>query len=122
MKDRPSSYVKRSASIQDALPFNWNLSRCYIALDRLQDARAVLDHAKARNPDKWQLRGELCHRVLAERSRAMDEEVQWAKNKPGDGGLILKEQSETAAYYGRSGRSRRVDGKGGRGGGKDRSI
>ncbi len=31
----------------------------------------------------------------------MDEEVKWAKNKPETGDFMLKEQSETAAYYGR---------------------
>ena len=40
----------------ESIPSNANLARCYIALDRLQDARVVLDQAKARNLETWLIR------------------------------------------------------------------
>ncbi len=86
----------------DALPAYSNLSRCYVAMDRLQDARVVLDQAEARIPDKWQLRMiRYLVAFLQNDRKTMDEVVRWAKNKPDVADLMLKEQSETAAYYGR---------------------
>ena len=85
----------------ESIPSNANLARCYIALDRLQDARVVLDQAKARNLETWLIRvPSYIVGFLRNDREVMDEEVQWAKNKPEIVDLMLKEQSETAAYYG----------------------
>ncbi len=102
-------YERAAVELRDALhlepesiPSNANLARCFIALDRLQDARVVLDYAKARNLQSWLFNvASYVVGFLRDDRAVMDEEVKWAKNKPETGDLMLKEQSETAAYYGR---------------------
>jgi eukaryotic-like serine/threonine-protein kinase len=86
----------------DSVPPYANLTESYIALDRPEDARNVLEQAKARNIDKSALHV-LRYRLafLQNDQESMDEQIRWAKGKPNVADFILTEQSETEAYYGR---------------------
>ena len=88
--------------VPDIMPPYGTLAESYIALDRLQDATLVLEQARAHNVDAWALRAER-YRIafLQNDQQGMKEQVRWASDKPQVVDLLLKEQSETEAYYGR---------------------
>ena len=79
------------------------LARAYVALDRLEDAKLVLDEAKARNLD-----GAILVRAyryflafLQNDQASMAEQLRWAVAKPEIADMILTHQADTEAYYGR---------------------
>ena len=102
-------YERSAVELREALRIdpestasNSNLARCFIALDRLQDARVVLDYAKAEILQTycftWQVMLSGSCRMTA---KPWTKRSNGQENKPEVGDFILKEQSETAAYYGR---------------------
>jgi len=102
-------YAQAAEILRDALrlgpegvPSYVNLTESYIALDRLDDARSVLEQAKARNLDKSQLHVDRYRLAFLQNDQeSMDQQIRWAKGKPEVADFILTEQSETEAYYGR---------------------
>ena len=108
-------YERAAAAERDALrlmPENMSpyvaLAQDYFALNRLADAKLVLEQAKERTPDSWNLRWGLYHLAfLQDDKNGMQEQAQWAMNKPVED-LILREQSETEAYYGKLRRSHEI--------------
>jgi serine/threonine protein kinase/tetratricopeptide (TPR) repeat protein len=79
-----------------------NLVSNYLSLDRLDEAAAILQQAKARGIDAPLLhmnRYELA--FLRGDDEAMAREVVWASGKPGIEDVFLSMQSDTAAYAGR---------------------
>ena len=102
-------YEKASQILQEShrlLPYAMaqysNLAESYIALERLEDASLTLDEAKARNVDSWALHANRYRLAFLQNNwQTMDEQVRWARGSPQAADLILREQSETEAYYGR---------------------
>ncbi|MGB8788643.1 MAG: protein kinase [Candidatus Acidiferrales bacterium] len=78
-----------------------NLALDYLALNRPDDARKVLEQAQQRN-----LEGDYLHWALYQiaflkgDAAAMEQQVEWAAGKPGSEDLLLSFQSDTEAYYG----------------------
>ena len=100
---------ERQASKQEALrlmPDNMSpyvtLAQDYFALNRPDDAKLVLEQAKARTTNSWNLRWALYRLAFLQGDQnGMQKQVQWAMSSPGVEDFILREQSETEAYYGR---------------------
>jgi DNA-binding winged helix-turn-helix (wHTH) protein/tetratricopeptide (TPR) repeat protein len=102
-------YEKALAEFQKALQLGpgsaavyENLSGLYLALDRLDEAKATLNQAQASKLDgaglHWIgyylgfLQGDIAQ---------MEQQVAWAAGKPGTEDILLSAQSDTEAYYGR---------------------
>ena len=88
--------------------FNYvNLGALYLNLNRLDDAKAVFDQARARKLDGGPLRWMIYYLAFLQGDSAqMEQQVTWAAGKPGDEDALLSFQSDTEAYYGRLTRAR----------------
>jgi tetratricopeptide (TPR) repeat protein len=81
-----------------------NLAQTYIALHRLDEARAMLDQDKARNLNmEWAhfLRYQLA--FLRHDTAGTEKELAWAREHP-ESGLVFASASDTEIYAGRAGR------------------
>jgi len=86
-----------------------NLAWSYISLDRLEDARLVLEQEKARVPDVWNIHWMLYRLAFLQKNQAgMQEQLRWAVGKTAVEDFLLREQSETEAYYGRLDKAREL--------------
>jgi eukaryotic-like serine/threonine-protein kinase len=78
-----------------------NLSVTLMALNRLQEAKAVLDQAFAHKLDSGFLRQALYLLAFLRGDTAqMEKQLVWSDGRPGDEDPLLSEQSDTEAYYG----------------------
>jgi eukaryotic-like serine/threonine-protein kinase len=102
-------YDKAVAQFQEGLRINpdnallyVNLGDAYLSLNRLDEAKVAFDQAFAHKLDSGILRS-LVYQLafLRGNSAQMEEQVAWAMGKPGDEDMLLSEQSDTEAYYGR---------------------
>ena len=78
-----------------------NLSGIYMNLNRLDDARAVLEQAKASKLDGLVIRALVFIGVSQGDTAEMDRQVAWAAGRPGEEDAMLSIQSDTEAYFGR---------------------
>jgi eukaryotic-like serine/threonine-protein kinase len=79
-----------------------NLVRSYLNLNRLQDARATAEEARAQNIDAPDLRFGLYQLAFLQSDAAgMEEQVRWGAGKPGVEDVLLAAEADTAAYSGR---------------------
>jgi len=107
-------YDKGLAEFHEALrlePDNVNiyssLGATYLYLNRLDEAQATFNQALARKLDDGGLRQFMYYLAFLRGDVAqMKEQVAWGAGKPGDEDLLLSEQSDTEAYYGRLGKAR----------------
>ena len=84
-----------------------NLAPVYLALNRPDQAKAVLDAALLRNLDGAELRWMMYYLAFVQGDREqMQRQVDWALGKPGTEDILLSAQSDTEAYFGRLGNSR----------------
>jgi len=84
-----------------------NLANTYLALDRLDEAKAAIDSALAHKLDHPQLHGNLYLLAFLRGDAAgMQQEMTWAMGKPEGEAAILSLQSDTEVYYGRLQRAR----------------
>jgi tetratricopeptide (TPR) repeat protein len=102
-------YDKAAAGIQEALrldPNNViayaNMGQEYIALNRLDEARATFKQAMANLLDDPYLHLNIYYLAFTQGDAAeMQRQLSWALDKPGSEDLLLSAQSDTEAYYGR---------------------
>ena len=84
-----------------------NLAQCYLALNRLDDAKKAIEQARGRT-----LETDFIHlpeyelAFLTGDAAEMERQVAWAAGKPGMEDLLLSFQSDTEAYYGRLAKAR----------------
>jgi serine/threonine protein kinase/tetratricopeptide (TPR) repeat protein len=84
-----------------------NLAQCYLALNRLDDAKKAIEQARGRA-----LETDFIHlpeyelAFLTGDAAEMERQVAWAAGKPGMEDLLLSFQSDTEAYYGRLAKAR----------------
>ena len=85
-----------------------NLGSDYLALGKLEEAKAILDQASVQNVDGTVLRLTRYQLAFLEGDTAgMAAQMAWAAQKPGEG-LFLSTQSDTEAYYGRLRTARQI--------------
>src|SRR5208282_6070957 len=79
-----------------------NLAALYIAVNRLDDARRVLQEAQQKGFDGLVIRSDLYTLSFLSGDNAdMDREVAWAAGRPGEEDQMLTNHADTQAYYGR---------------------
>jgi serine/threonine protein kinase/Tfp pilus assembly protein PilF len=84
-----------------------NLGALYLNLNRLDEAGAVFDQALAHKLDGGPLRWMIYYLAfLRGDSGQMEQQLTWARGKPGDEDTLLSFQSDTEAYYGRLSKAR----------------
>jgi eukaryotic-like serine/threonine-protein kinase len=102
-------YDKAVAETQEAmrlepnmLAVHTNLGQDFLALNRLDDAKAVLDQALTRKLDGLTLRLYMYYLAFLRGDSAnMEQQLSWGAGKPGAEDPLLSAQSDTDAYYGR---------------------
>jgi serine/threonine protein kinase/tetratricopeptide (TPR) repeat protein len=83
-----------------------NLAAGYTYLNRLEEARSILDQALAQMPDGDFLRINRYSLAFLQGDNAqMEQQLAWASGKPGED-VLLSMQSDTEAYYGRMSKAR----------------
>jgi serine/threonine protein kinase/Flp pilus assembly protein TadD len=85
----------------------YNLVFVYVLLNRLEEAQALLNQGLSRMPDQPFLHFNLYMLgFLRNDTAAMQEQLKWAKGKPGMESPVLIIESNTQTYYGRLGKGR----------------
>jgi serine/threonine protein kinase/tetratricopeptide (TPR) repeat protein len=78
-----------------------NLAEDYLALGRIKEAKVALDEASRRDLDTPDLHLYRYHLAFLESDLpAMQEQLSWARGKPGVEDEQLSDESDTEAYYG----------------------
>ena len=78
-----------------------NLTAIYLALGRLDEAKATVEQALNRKLDSGGLRWMMYYLAfLRKDSPLMQEQVAWSTGRPGDEATLLSAQSDTEAFYG----------------------
>ncbi|HKD86321.1 MAG TPA: protein kinase [Terriglobales bacterium] len=84
-----------------------NLAWAQLALGHVDEARATVEHAMARNMDTVFLRLALYQTgFLMGDQETMDQQLAWAAGRPREEDWLLSTQSDTEAYFGRLGKAR----------------
>src|ERR1700730_1849291 len=79
-----------------------NLGQDYLALNRVDDAKATFDQGQTRKLDGGGLRQWMYYLAFLRGDLAqMQQQVAWSAGKPGAEDPLLSAQSDTDAYYGR---------------------
>src|SRR5579872_6055087 len=91
-----------------ALAAYLNLSYDYLYLERLDDAKRILDRAHAANLDNSMLLNLYQLAFLRDNSKEMKRCVSAATGKTGDEDAMLASQSDTEAFHGRLGKAREL--------------
>src|ERR1700730_10823381 len=105
-------YDKALAEAREAFLLNQagsygNLVNACLQLNRLEEARATVEQAQAKNFDSPPLRLLLYQLAFLQNDPAgMTQQVAWAAGKPGWDDVLLASEADTAAYSGRLGKAR----------------
>jgi tetratricopeptide (TPR) repeat protein/predicted Ser/Thr protein kinase len=84
-----------------------NLAEDYLALNRFDDAKALLDQASLRKVDYPGQRIMAYYLAFVRGDAAeMERQLAWSVGRPGEEDTLLSAQSDTEAYYGRVRKSR----------------
>jgi tetratricopeptide (TPR) repeat protein len=85
------------------------LAFAYLALDRLNEARSIIQRALARTPDDFELHlGAYSLASLQQDAKVMEQQVAWASGKPWAEGLFLSVEAQTSASYGKLAKAREL--------------
>ncbi len=86
-----------------------NLVGSYLVLNRLDEARATAEEAQAKKLDSPSLHLNLYWLAFVQNDAArMAQQVAWSANKPGVEDLLMYEEADAAAYYGRLEKAREL--------------
>jgi predicted Zn-dependent protease len=100
--DKALAEIREAIRLDSSRAINYNnLVNDYIALNRLDDARAAAQQAQAKQLDSSALRRGLYRLAfLTNDAAGMAEQIQWATGKPGVEDRMLELEAQTAAYSG----------------------
>jgi serine/threonine protein kinase/predicted Zn-dependent protease len=106
--DRAATYTVEALRLDPNMTVAYsNLAQCYLALNRLDDARKAIEQARARTIETDFLHlPEYELAFLNGDAEEMEREVDWAAGKPQIEDLLLSFQSDTEAYHGRLAKAR----------------
>jgi eukaryotic-like serine/threonine-protein kinase len=106
--DRAATYTLEALRLDPNMTVAYsNLAQCYLALNRLDDAKKAIEQARTRT-----LETDFLHlpeyelAFLTGDAEGMERQVDWAAGKPQIEDLLLSFQSDTEAYYGRLAKAR----------------
>jgi tetratricopeptide (TPR) repeat protein len=78
-----------------------NLGQIFLALNRLDEAKATFRQALVRKLDGWELRLMMYYLAfLGGDAEEMKQQVEWSGGRPGSEDIFLSAQSDSEAYYG----------------------
>ncbi len=79
----------------------------YLTLNRLDEAKAIFDHALGRGLESGDLHEQMYALAFVRGDKkAMDQQLAWFAGRPGEEDELLSMQSDTEAYYGRMQKAR----------------
>jgi hypothetical protein len=85
------------------------LAHHYLLLNRLEEARATAEEARAKNLDSAWLHFDLYRLAFLQNDAGgMAQQVAWATGKPGVEDVLLALEAGTAAYSGKMGKAREL--------------
>jgi serine/threonine protein kinase/tetratricopeptide (TPR) repeat protein len=106
--DRAVTYTLEALRLEPNMTLAYaNLAQCYLALNRLDDAKKAIEQAR-----EHKLETDSTHlpeyelAFMTGDAGEMDRQVTWAAGKPRIEDPLLSFQSDTEAYYGRLGKAR----------------
>jgi tetratricopeptide (TPR) repeat protein len=105
--DKAAVETEESQRLEPSLTGYGNLANIYINLNRLDDARTLLQQAQANKLDGLVIRSDLYGLAfLRGDTPEMERQIAWGAGRPGEEDAMLSTQSDTEAYYGRLSRAR----------------
>ena len=113
---RLGQYDQSLAAARDALRLHptsgmnhANVVFSYLALNRLEEARAAAKEALAKNYDFWSLHNALYHLAFLQGDASgMKQQVAWGAGKPGVEDVFLVDSADASAYAGRLAEAREL--------------
>jgi len=113
---RLGQYDQALAAARDALRLHpasgmnhANVVFSYLALNRIEEARAAAEVALAKNYDSWSLHDALYWLAFLRSDAAgMKQQVAWSAGKPGVENVFLVDSADTSAYAGRVAEAREL--------------
>ncbi len=107
--DRTLEEYRETLRLQQNAMVYWNLANTYLHLNRLEEARSVVQQALANEFDSPDLHVVQYRLAFLQRDpTGMAKESRWAAGQPGGEDMLLASQADTAAYYGRLGEARNL--------------
>jgi DNA-binding winged helix-turn-helix (wHTH) protein/predicted Zn-dependent protease/TolB-like protein len=83
-------------------PLAGNLAQIQLAVNQFDEARKTATAALQYNPDLFSIRLAIFQEAfLRGDTAAMQEQLAWAENHPGDGDWVINSKGDSEAYYGR---------------------
>ncbi len=106
--DRALEEARENLRLAPAIGIGYaGLVNSYLALNRLEEARATAEEAQAKNLDSPYLRWNLYQLAFLQNDAAgMAQQLAWSAGKPGVDDLLLANEADTAAYSGRLSKAR----------------
>jgi len=100
--DKAIAETEASRRLEPTLVAYGNQAENYINVNRLQDARQMIQEAQQKNFDGLVIRSALYSLAFLSGDTAdMERQVQWAAGRPGEEDQMLSNHADTQAYYGR---------------------
>ncbi len=105
--DKAATETEESQKIEPTLTGFGNLAGDYLNLNRFEDAKKILEEARAKNLDGLVLRVDDYDLAFLQGNTAeMEKDIAWGAGRPGEEDPVLSTQSDTEAYFGRLRRAR----------------
>jgi len=99
--DKAIAETETQTKLESTVGGYGNLAGLYINVNRMQDARRILDEAKQKNFDGLGIRGDLYSLAFLSGDTAeMERQLAWAAGRPEEEDQLFDTQADTEAYYG----------------------
>jgi eukaryotic-like serine/threonine-protein kinase len=100
--DKAITETEAAQRLEPAIVGYGNLAGNYIDVNRLKEAREIIQEAQQKNFDGLVIRGDLYSLAFLSGDTAeMERQVTWAAGHPGDEDQMLNTHADTQAYFGR---------------------